>query len=175
MSLSKRWSKAESIKWVCFIKGLSYSRTLVTMLPKSYSELKSLLVEESNLAGNNPLAVNIVQKPIVPVPPKHQPILPALTPDDSQCSSELINSTNSSLSNLDMSEQELRLKSGSISRQRKRSSITTTTPKEEFRKRVFSSDSVQAADRNRCRSFDTEQGQQVPTRNSGGNVQPPRY
>ena len=67
----------------------------------------------------------------------------------------------------------MRGKSGSISRQRKRSSITTTTPKDEFRKRVFSSDSaVQASDRNRCRSFDTDgsaqaQGQ-VPTRNSGG-------
>ena len=170
MSLSKRWSKAESIKWVCFVKGLSHSRTLVTMLPKSYTELKSLLVEESNLAGNNPVAVNIVQKPILPLPSKHQPILPVFTPDDSQCSSELINSTNSSMSNLDMSEQELRLKSGSISnRTRKRSSITTPTPKEEFRKRVFSSDSVQAADRNRCRSFDTEQGQNVnPSRNSGG-------
>lgn len=170
MSLSKRWSKAESIKWVCFVKGITHSRTLVTMLPRSYTELKSLLVEESNLAGNNPVAVNIVQKPIVALPPKHQPILPVFTPDDSQCSSELINSTNSSLSNLDMSEQELRLKSGSISnRPRKRSSITTPTPKEEFRKRVFSSDSVQAADRNRCRSFDTEQAcqQANPSRNSG--------
>ena len=42
-------------------------------------------------------------------------------------------------------------------RQRKRSSITTPTPKEEFRKRVFSSDSVHA-DRNRARSMDMEQG-----------------
>ena len=170
MSLSRRLPTKSSIKWVCFIKGMGISKTLVTLLPKSYAELKSLLVEDSNLAGNNPMAVNIVQKPIVPLP-KHQPIL-VPTPDDSQCSSELINSTNSSMSNLDMTESETRMKSGSISRQRKRSSITTPTPKDEFRKRVFSSDSVQASDRNRCRSFDTDGSVQVhgqvPTRNSGG-------
>ena len=91
--------------------------------------------------------------PIVPVVPKHQPVLMP-TPDDSMNSNETSN--NSSLNNLD--DNDIRLKSGSISRQRKRSSITAPSPKDDFRKRVFSSDSVQA-DRNRARSMDMEQGQ----------------
>ena len=84
----------------------------MTLLPKSYAELKSLLIDESNLAGNNPIAVNIVQKPIVPVMPKHQPVLMP-TPDDSLNSNE--NSNNSSLNNLD-NDNDIRMKSGSISR-----------------------------------------------------------
>ena len=98
---------------MCFIKAISISRTIVTLLPKSYAELKTLLIDESNLAGNNPVAVTIVQKPIVPVVPKHQPVLMP-TPDESLTSNE--NSNNSSLNNLDNDNSEIRMKSGSISR-----------------------------------------------------------
>ena len=103
----------KTTKWLCFIKAISISRTIVTLLPKSYAELKTLLIDESNLAGNNPVAVTIVQKPIVPVVPKHQPVLMP-TPDESLTSNE--NSNNSSLNNLDNDNSEIRMKSGSISR-----------------------------------------------------------
>ena len=104
-----------STKWLCFIKAVSLSRTIVTLLPKSWQDLKNLLVDESNLAGNDPIAVKIVQKPIIPVLPKHN-LEDFLNSGD--------NSNNSSLTNLDSSD-DFRLKSGSISRQRKRSSVTT--------------------------------------------------
>ena len=107
--------KDHSIKWLCFVKSISTSKTIVTLLPKSYSELKNLLLDEGNLAGNNPVAVQIVQKPIIPLIPKHQPYLPqSVTPDESLISND--NSNNSSQNNLDHDSGELRNKSGSISR-----------------------------------------------------------
>ena len=104
------------------------------------------MVDESSLAGNDPEAVKIVQKPIVPVPKPKQDI-PLTTPDESMTSSDFVSSVNSSLTNLD--NPILDIDCSAISsgmKHRKRSFITGSKdnhPSGEFRKRVMSSDSVQ--------------------------------
>ena len=85
--------------------GVSNSRCLITMVPKSYVDLKRYLVDDSNLAGGDMETVKIVQKPILPSPkPKEMVILPTNTPDESLTSSDVIssNSVNSSLTNLEI-------------------------------------------------------------------------
>lgn len=178
-SVSSRMICNHSIKWICFIKAVTNSRTIVTMLPKTYGELKTLLVDDGNLAGNNPMAVKIVQKPIVPIPSRH-PMMPNIPtppsgpsalaaaavppPADNLDSAETSN--NSSTTNLESNDSssnaDFRLKSCSISRPRKKSSISSSTGKEsssggdQFRKRVFSSSDAVAADRYRARSMEAK-------------------
>ena len=117
-----------------------------------FSDLKRSLVDDSNLAGNDEEAVKIVQKPIVPVP-KPKEILPLATPDESLTSSDFVNSVASSMTNLDNPMIDVECAAAASMKHRKRSFITGSKDHSEFRKRVMSSDSIQA-ERNRCRSMD---------------------
>jgi hypothetical protein len=49
---------------VCYIKSLTTSHFLLTILPKSFSDLKALIVDDAAIDGQNPLALNLVQTPI---------------------------------------------------------------------------------------------------------------
>lgn len=143
-----------NIKFACFVKAISMTRSLVTMMPSSFADLKAMLVDESALSGLNPNAVQVVQKPIVPVPCSMKNRL-IITPDiDIIGYGDLLTSNHSSMNNLDQdsSAGDFRAKSGSISKLRKKST-TSVPPVNEFRKRVFSSDSGQA-ERNRAKSME---------------------
>ena len=124
--------------------GVSNSRCLITMVPKSYVDLKRYLVDDTNLAGGDMETVKIVQKPILPSP-KPKEMVPLNTPDDSLTSSDVISSSvNSSLTNLENPIQDIDCSALASMKQRKRSFITASkdlpASGDQFRKRVMSSD-----------------------------------
>ncbi len=49
---------------VCYIKSLTTAHFLMTILPKTFGDLKSLLVDEASMDGQSPLALSLVQTPI---------------------------------------------------------------------------------------------------------------
>ena len=49
---------------VCYVKSLTTSHFLMTILPKTYGDLKSLLVDEASMDGQSPMALSLVQTPI---------------------------------------------------------------------------------------------------------------
>ncbi|XP_064122667.1 uncharacterized protein LOC135226915 [Macrobrachium nipponense] len=47
-------------KWRCFLKGVSHNHLMITLIPASYHDLKSLLVKRANLSDGENLAVKVI-------------------------------------------------------------------------------------------------------------------
>ena len=60
---------------VCYVKSLSSTHFLLTILPKTFADLKALLVDDAALEGQNLEALTLVETPIPKV---------IVTPDFSQ-------------------------------------------------------------------------------------------
>ena len=66
-------------KWTCFAKsgGVLSNHLLMTFMPRSYKDLKQLLLDDRALSGQEPAAVYLVKTPIV-ASPKPAQVLPSI-------------------------------------------------------------------------------------------------
>ena len=58
---SKSKPPLQQAKWRCFLKGISPTHVLVTILPASYADLRLLLLTEERLSGTQPQVVKIFE------------------------------------------------------------------------------------------------------------------